>query len=204
MRRHTLFIMALLFVSALFWVAPFPIMAQNTDLTFDDILAALALRDGRGLLYDILLYAIFIFSFINQFLIPDKQMSMSLLNFSIMGLAIAIKLLVVIPVVACMEVYGATLQPNDYPIFFMNIWMVIAPLLVAGGLRSVKGKASSAMGPSILLFFLAAIYFFLFWVTEQGPCSEPPNPNSRTSLPAIEYIISGVTITALTFQHRFM
>jgi hypothetical protein len=202
MRRNSLLIMALLFVSVLLWLTPFSVMAQTPDLSFDDIIETLKPRSGRGLIYDLLLYAIFIIAFINQFLIPDKQLPMTILNFTILGLAIAIKLLVVIPVTPCSYVYNATLQPNDYPIFFMNIWLVIAPLLIAGGLRKVKGKSSSAVAPAILTFILAAIYFFFFWVSEQGPCSDPPSPNNA-SLP-VNYIVSAVTVGVLAVQNRLM
>lgn len=97
MRRNNLLILSLLFVSVLLWVIPFPSMAQTVDLSFSDVLDTLKPRGGRGLIYDILLYAIFILAFINQFLIPDKQLPMTLLNFSTMGAAIIIKLLVTIP-----------------------------------------------------------------------------------------------------------
>lgn len=200
MRRNTLFIMGLLFVSILFWVLPAPIMAQTPDLSFDDVVSAIKPRDGRGIIYDILLYIIFILAFINQFLIPDKQLPMTILNFSTLGAALIIKLLVMIPSVPCTWV-DATFQPDDYATFFINIWLVVAPLLVAGGLRNVKGKPSKAVGPAILMFICAGIYFFAFWFTEQRPCSDPPAPSA--SLPAVEYIISGLTVTGLAFKHRF-
>ncbi len=191
MRRNNLLILSLLFVSVLLWVIPFPSMAQTVDLSFSDVLDTLKPRGGRGLIYDILLYAIFILAFINQFLIPDKQLPMTLLNFSTMGAAIIIKLLVTIPGTPCTWV-DATFQPDDYPTFFINIWLVVAPLLLAGGLRSVKGKPSSAVAPAVLTFILGAIYFFVFWFTEQRPCSDPPAPTA--SLPAVEYVMSALTV----------
>jgi hypothetical protein len=200
MRRHNFLMLSLLFVSLLLWVMPFPSMAQDVNLSFNDVLDALKPRSGRGLIYDILLYLIFILAFINQFLIPDKQLPMTLLNFSTMGAAIVIKLLVSIPGTPCTWV-DATFQPDDYPTFFINIWLVVAPLLLAGGLRSVKGKPSNAVAPAVLTFLLSAVYFFIFWFTEQRPCSDPPAPSA--SLPAVEYVMSALTVGTVAVQQRF-
>ncbi len=167
------FLMLILFVMALLWVVPLPALAQVTELDFDDILASLGPRNGRALLYDIFLYLIFFVAFINQFLIPDKQLLITVANFLVMGTALAVKLLVPVPVQACGFIpANAIFAPDDLAVFLMNVVMFALPLLMAGGSRSVKGKPSKAVMPSVFLALLGGGYFFLFWLLDQRPCSE--------------------------------
>lgn len=162
MQRHytalTAFI-ALLFVFSLGPVMP--VQAQSTaDLDFNDILRSLGPRTGQELLWDVLLYGIFLLGLINVVLIPDKQLFPSMLNLLVMGLAVVSKLLVG-------RTGSAILAPTDLPVLVLNVGMFTLPLIIAGMLRPVKGKSSKAMLPAILMGILGGVYFFMYWAVEQ-------------------------------------
>lgn len=172
-------LLSALFFALMLLIVPAPALAQVENINFDDLLASLGPRDGRALIYDVLLYMIFFIAFINQFLIPDKQLPITVLNFIVMGLALALKLLVEVPTnvndFTCnFRPPNSVFIPNDYAVFFMNVGIFLAPLLMAGGLRSVKGKSSKAVAPSIFLAILSGSYMAAFWFLEQRPCSDVP------------------------------
>lgn len=177
MFRNRLLFILLLLVASLFMVSP--ALAQETsDINPEDLLEALGPRDGNALIFDILLYLIFFFGFINTFLIPDKQLAVSLMNFLVMGLALVSKLLI--------DVGGeewiidvnpsAILVPGDFAVLPINVGIFVVPLLMAGMLRSVKGKRSPALFPCLIMGLLGGTYFFIFWATEQRPLSDIPRP----------------------------
>jgi len=151
-------------VMGLLLVGVSPALAQSAnDVNLDDIIEALGPREGEELIFDILLYLIFFIGLINSFLIPDKQMSVSLLNFTVIGLALVSKLLIGTH-------SSAILEACDIGTLVIHVGIFVFPLLCAGMLRSVKGKRSKAMLPSILLGLLGGGYFFMFWFLEQRDC----------------------------------
>ena len=162
MQRHYFALTAFI---ALFFVfglgAVMPAQAQSTaDLDFNDIIQALGPRSGQDLLWDVLLYGIFLLGLINVVLIPDKQLFASMLNLLVMGLAIVSKLLVGTGP-------NAILAPTDLPVLVLNVGMFTLPLIIAGMLRPVKGKSSKAMLPAILMGIMGGAYFFMYWAVEQ-------------------------------------
>lgn len=162
MQRHYLVLatfIALILVFSLGAVTP--VQAQSTaDLDLNDIIQALGPRSGQELLWDVLLYGIFLLGLINVMLIPDKQLFASMLNLLVMGLAVVSKLLVG-------TTSSAILAPTDLPVLVLNVGMFTIPLIVAGMLRPVKGKRSKAMIPAILMGILGGVYFFMYWAVEQ-------------------------------------
>lgn len=161
-RKHLL--LFVLFVFFLFVNVPALVAQSTTDLEFSDILDALGPRSGQDLLWDIMLYLIFFLGVINMMLIPDKQMLPSLLNFTVMGLAIVSKLLVG---------SGRTIEPTDFPVLVFNAGMFVLPLVIAGMVRSVKGKPSKAIFPAMIMALLGGGYFFLYWALEQKDYEAP-------------------------------
>ncbi len=157
MKRHHIQVI-LLYLLLAFTAVPVTFAQSTSDLEFGDILNALGPRTGEDLIFDILLYIIFFLTFINMFLIPDKQMFVTILNFTVMGFAIVSKLLIG---------DGLPLEATDLPVLVLNVGMFTIPLVIAGMLRSVKGKPSRAMLPAILTGLIGGGYFFLFWFLKQ-------------------------------------
>ncbi len=202
-RNYTLWFL-LIVMSMVFMVSPAMAQGTGVNIQLSDIGRLLGPRQGVYLLFDILLYLIFFFGMVNTLLIPDKQLFQSLLNISVIGVAILSKLLVggvlYVPFDELGNAY--TFPPCDFPVLIMNVWIFVAPLLVAGLLRSVKGKRTKALEVSILMGLLGGAYFFLFWATQQQQCSTAPRPGDLEqelgpgaslliamtfSLPIIEY-----------------
>lgn len=174
-RNYTLWFL-LIVVSMIFMVSPAMAQGTGTSIELSDIGRLLSPRQGTYLLFDILLYLIFFFGMVNTLLIPDKQLFQSLINISVVGCAILSKLLVGGILYSNIDEYGNffTFPPCDFPVLIINVWMFVAPLLVAGLLRSVKGKRTKALEVSILMGLLGGAYFFLFWATQQQNCSAAP------------------------------
>ncbi len=174
-RNHILLTMIVV-VSALFLVSP-ALAQDGTSLQLSDIGRLLAPRTGTALLFDIMLYLLFFLGMINSLLIPDKQLFQTMLNVSVIAAAILSKLLVggeFYDTFADGNVY--TFPPCDFPVFIINVWMFVMPMIVAGMLRSVKGKKTNAVAISIMMGLIGGAYFFLFWATEQQGCSTAPKP----------------------------
>ncbi|GAB4508396.1 MAG: hypothetical protein OHK0046_00650 [Anaerolineae bacterium] len=159
MPRKHYYVILLYFLLALV-VVPAAYAQSTTDLRFEDILDALAPREGTALLWDLLLYAIFFLGLVNSLLIPDKQLLPSLLNFGVIGLAVVSKLLVG---------DGRTIEPTDFAVLILNTGMFVLPLMIAGMVRSFsrRSQAPRALMPSIFMGLLGGVYFFLFWAVEQ-------------------------------------
>ncbi|HRF99001.1 MAG TPA: hypothetical protein PLZ51_27510, partial [Aggregatilineales bacterium] len=137
-RNHILLTMIVV-VSALFLVSP-ALAQDGTSLQLSDIGRLLAPRTGTDLLFDIMLYLLFFLGMVNSLLIPDKQLFQTMLNVSVIAAAILSKLLVggeFYDTFADGNVY--TFPPCDFPVFIINVWMFVMPMIVAGMLRSVKG-----------------------------------------------------------------
>lgn len=176
MRRY--FLAGLFVLLLLSSVSPALAQAANEieDINFQDILDALAPRDGDLLLVDILLYAIFAVGMVTSFLIPDKQMAPSLLIFTVLAMTVIAKLLIGYH-------SSAILEPCEIFVLPINVSIFVLPLIAAGMLRNVKGKAPKARMPSIITGLAGGGYFFLFWATQQRECE------STQALPGIIDII---------------
>jgi hypothetical protein len=176
-----------LLLAFLFMAVP-AVSAQNSleDIEFSDIIDALGPRDGDQLFLDILLYLIFFVGLITTFLVPDKQMTVQLLVFLTLLLAVIAKLLVGTHPSA---IFG----PCDIAVLAINVILFVAPLIAAGMLRPVKGKRSKAMMPAIILGLLGGGYFFMFWSIEQrGGACEGAGPAMPSMIQTVEYMHSFV------------
>jgi hypothetical protein len=156
-RKRNLLITLLL---VLLFVNVTPVFAQSTaDIELDDIIQLLGPRSGQELIYDIFLYAIFLMGIVVMFLIPDKQLLPSLLNFLVLGLAVVSKLLVG-------RGPSYVLSPTDFPVFVLHVGMFVIPLIIAGMLRDRRGLPKATF-PAILMGLMGGGYFFLYWALEQ-------------------------------------
>lgn len=159
--RMTLNVLYLVFL-ALFFIVP-NALAQAREVNADDIIAALGPRSGNGLVLDIFLYLIFFFGILNMFLIPDKQLTPALMNFTVIFLAVISKLLVS----ADINDFTAIIQPCDLPVLAINATMFAFPLIMAGMVRTKKVGNPPALYTGIITGLLGGSYFFLFWALAQ-------------------------------------
>lgn len=164
----------LLFVSLL--LAPVA-QAQSSDVDFQQILRSLGPRtegyDSAYILLDILLYSVFFLSMVNMFVIPDKQLSVSLLNFAVI-------LLTVFSKVGIASAFGSpgVVHPNAImsmcalPVLAINASIFVLPLIIAGMSRRVSKFAGTP--PSMFLGGLTGLiggaHFFLAWFTIISDC----------------------------------
>lgn len=176
---------------AFFFVMPVAAQTSGTDINFQDILDSLGPRTGTALLFDILLYSIFFLGFINMMLIPDKQLFPSMLNFTILGLAIASKLLIEVTADDPIFNPSAIMDATDFAVLPINVGMFVLPFIIAGMLRSVKGKPSKAVIPAILMGILGGVYFFFFWATEQNDPDQVPEPGDFQGALIISLVMAG-------------
>ncbi len=124
------------------------ILAQQLNLNPQDILARLAPRSGIGLLYDILLYIVFILALIVMFMQSDKQLVPTMISGLVGALAVIAKLNVFDPLA-----FGALV---------INAGIFVLPLIVAG-----ITKAKNSQPLAIIGGVLGGVYFFLFWFISQ-------------------------------------
>jgi len=119
-----------------------------SNLTVQQVLAHLAPRGGVNLLYDILLYIIFVLDLILMFGQSDKQTITTIMAGGAAALAVIAKL----------DVFA----PKAFGSLIVNAGMFILPLLVFGMSRAKKVKPVG-----IISGVLSAIYFFAFWLISQ-------------------------------------
>lgn len=156
MLRHK-FLMSLSLICLIGMFVVMPVAAQALP-SGNEILARLAPRSGTGLLLDLLLYSLFGIGFITMILVPDKQMLPSLLMLGVIMAALIAKLQYV------------NINRCDMPTLFINIAMFCIPLIVAGMVRGRPGKTPKALWPAVLTGIIGAMYFFLYWLTNQQDC----------------------------------
>ncbi len=142
----------ILFVFTMLSMVP-PAFAQAPDLDFQQIISALGPRTGSDLVLDILLYLIFGLGFITMLLVPDKQLTPSMMMIAVLFLAVLAKLNI--------------FEPNDFVTFVLNVGMLVLPLLVAGLVRDPR-KRPAALIPAALTGLIGGGYFFLFWALKQN------------------------------------
>jgi len=200
MSRNRIVLLILFGMCLLFMVSP--TLAQQRsieDVRFEDIIDALGPRDGQALLFDIMLYTIFILGLVNSVLIPDKQLFVSILNYTVLGVALASKLLIDAANDGGAVYPSAILEPGDFAVLPMNVILFVFPLIMAGMLRSVKGKRSNALFPCLIMGLIGGAYFFIFWATEQRPLSDVPTPEDATA----SLFFAALSVGAWSFWQRF-
>lgn len=117
-------------------------------LTIQDILARLGPRGGVELIYDILLYIIFILNVICMFMQSDKQLMPTLMLGGAAALAVVAKL--------------NLFNPLAFGALVVNAGMLILPLIAIG-----ITKAKKSIGLAVVSGILGGVYFFLFWLVSQ-------------------------------------
>ncbi|MDX1992656.1 MAG: hypothetical protein SF029_09710 [bacterium] len=175
--KRILLVTLFLFMSLL--LAPVT-QAQQNDVNFDQILSSLGPRttaqgyENIYLIFDILLYAIFFLSLVNMFLIPDKQLAVSLLNFTVILATVFAKVGVAsIPGVPEVAHPNAIISMCALPVLPLNAVIFIFPLLIAGMTR--KSSKYAGTPPSLFVGGLTGLiggaYFFMSWALEIRSCA---------------------------------
>lgn len=167
-RKHFMLILLYLFLA--FIVVPSAYAQTTSDINMDDIVNAIGPRTGRDLLWDVMLYLLFFLALINMFILPDKQLFVTILNFVVMGATIISKLLV-----GTETTTDRMIEPTSLVVLVLNVGVFVVPLIMAGMLRAVRGKRPKAVIVCVIMGLLGGAYFFLFWAMEQRNYV-PPTP----------------------------
>jgi hypothetical protein len=117
-------------------------------LTLKDVLAHLAPRSGVNLLYDIILYIVFVLDLILMFGQSDKQTITTVMAGGAAALAVVAKL----------DVF----RPREFGSLIVNAGMFVLPLLVVG-----ISKAKKVQPVGVISAIFSALYFFAFWFFAQ-------------------------------------
>lgn len=96
------------------------------------------------LIFDILLYITFFFTFITLVMQGDKSLVTTIISAAALLLGLIGKLRV--------------FTPLDFGTFIVNAGVFLLPALVAGMTPDAKSR-----GPAILAAIMGAVYFFAFW-----------------------------------------
>jgi len=119
------------------------------------ILQLLGPRTGVGLLFDIILYLIFILGIIGLFMQSDKQLIATLL---VAGALLA-------TVLAKLQFFDNQLVLGIYG---FGALIINALLLITTALAAGITKAKRSRPILVIMAILAAVYFFLYWALTQS------------------------------------
>ena len=125
----------------------FIILAQQS-LDLQDIIDKLLPRSGIELLYDLILYVIFILAVIAMFMQSDKQLGPTIMMALVAAMAVIAKL--------------AILRPKEFGSLIINAVMFVIPLIVAGITKAKKSQPLLIFGGVV-----GGLYFFMFWLVSQ-------------------------------------
>jgi hypothetical protein len=117
-------------------------------LTLQQVLSHLAPRSGVNLVYDIILYIVFILDLILMFGQSDKQTITTVMAGGAAALAVIAKL----------DVF----RPREFGSLVVNAGMFVLPLLVVG-----ISKAKKVQPLGVISAVFSALYFFAFWFFAQ-------------------------------------
>jgi hypothetical protein len=117
-------------------------------LTLQQVLSHLAPRSGVNLIYDIILYIVFVLDLILMFGQSDKQTITTIMAGGAAALAVIAKL----------DVF----RPREFGSLVVNAGMFVLPLLVVG-----ISKAKKVQPLGVISAVFSAIYFFAFWFFAQ-------------------------------------
>ena len=118
------------------------------QITLQEVLAHLAPRSGVNLIYDIILYLVFVLDLILMFGQSDKQTITTVMAGGAAALAGIAKL----------DVF----RPREFGSLIVNAGMFVLPLLVVG-----ISKAKKVQPLGVISAVFSAIYFFAFWFFAQ-------------------------------------
>ncbi len=126
-------------------------------VTIQEILRLLGPNTGSPL-WNIMLYAIFIFALLTMVSIPDKNMVSTLLMAGVLLATVVAKLSI--------SSSPPILKTREFGMLIINIVMFVFPLLGAGLIRSRKKGRAMLFG--IITGLIGGAYFFFFWFMEQS------------------------------------
>ncbi len=118
------------------------------QVTLQQVLAHLAPRSGVNLIYDIVLYIVFVLDLILMFGQSDKQTMTTVMAGGAAALAVVAKL----------DVF----RPREFGSLIVNAGMFVLPLLVVG-----ISKAKKVQPLGVISAVFSALYFFAYWFFAQ-------------------------------------
>ena len=118
----------------------------------DDILKLLWPSNVNPL-WNILVYIVFFLSLVTLLLVPDKNMTSTIL--------------MAVVILACVIDLLQVFRPGSFGTLILHIGMFALPLIAVGMIRVRAGKPVKAMVPGILSAIFGGLYFFAFWFFEQ-------------------------------------
>ena len=126
-------------------------------VTIQEILKLLGPNTG-DMLWNILLYIIFILALMTLFTMPNKNMLPSLLMGAVLIATVIAKLST-----SCTQ---PILRSREFGMFLINVVIFVFPLLVAGIIRARKKGRTVIL--SITTGIFGGMYFFFYWFLEQA------------------------------------
>jgi hypothetical protein len=124
------------------------VLAQQINLNPQQIIARLAPRTGIELVYDIILYIIFILIVLVMFMQSDKQLVPTVLAGLVGAMAVIAKL----------DVFNS----DAFGSLVINAGIFVFPIIIAG---ITKAKKSQPL--AVIAGVLGGVYFFMFWFLSQ-------------------------------------
>jgi len=118
------------------------------QVTLQQVLAHLAPRSGVNLIYDIVLYIVFVLDLVLMFGQSDKQTMTTVMAGGAAALAVVAKL----------DVF----RPREFGSLIVNAGMFVLPLLVVG-----ISKAKKVQPLGVISAIFSALYFFAYWFFAQ-------------------------------------
>jgi hypothetical protein len=118
------------------------------QVNLQEVLSHLAPRSGVNLIYDIVLYIVFVLDLILMFGQSDKQTITTVMAGGAAALAVIAKL----------DVF----RPREFGSLIVNAGMFVLPLLVVG-----ISKAKKVQPLGVISAVFSALYFFAFWFFSQ-------------------------------------
>jgi hypothetical protein len=125
------------------------LLAQNTSLNVQQIIAALGPNSKPGLIWNILIYLIFFLGLATMFMQSDKQLTPTVMMALVAFSAVLDKLQIL---------DNQVILQKDFGTLLLHIIMFTFPLVVAG-----ITKAHKSRGPAIFTGILGGLLFFGFW-----------------------------------------
>ncbi len=117
------------------------------NITLQDILWRLGIYYGYGnspLIWNILIYIVFIFTLITMLMQGDKALLTTVLS--------------AVGMLCCLVAKLAIFDVHSFGTLIVHSGMFLLPALVAGMTTSGKSRA-----PAVLASVVGAVFFFLFW-----------------------------------------
>jgi hypothetical protein len=116
------------------------------QLDIQEIIRLLSPRSGTDLLFDIMLYAIFLFGLITMFMQSDKTLLPTLMMAAVVLIAVISKLQVI--------------PPRNIISLILNAVMAIFPAMVAASTKAPKSRPTAIL--TSLFGFVYTVTFLLF------------------------------------------